>query len=208
MNNSFPIPPNTQHYLPWRQYELCNRLWSFSGLWPRSFSHNIVSKMARFRFVSPAIHKWKLGPLNFSLLIHVEPKYRTSFGIQSYVNDSKPFNGRCLVSQRCRETKFVGLPRFFKEFHQLFQRLAGRGEVYLQHRNFRNENEQTNSDTGVHLSTHHHKHHTIFDEPAIHFSLFGSKKAKYSMTKMTLWNLHFQNAITFDWVNEWRYLYI
>ena len=29
------------------------------------------------------------------------------------------------------------------------------------------------------LSTHHHKHHTIFDESALHFSLFGSKKAKY-----------------------------
>ena len=29
------------------------------------------------------------------------------------------------------------------------------------------------------LSTHYHKHHTIFNEPALHFSLFGIKKAKY-----------------------------
>ena len=29
------------------------------------------------------------------------------------------------------------------------------------------------------LSSHHHKHHTIFDETALHFSLFGSKKSKY-----------------------------
>ena len=42
MNNSFPISPNTQHHLPWRQYGLCNRFWSFSGLRPRSFSHIIV----------------------------------------------------------------------------------------------------------------------------------------------------------------------
>ena len=42
MNNSFPIPPNTQHHFPWRQYGLCNRLWSFSGLRPRSFSYIIV----------------------------------------------------------------------------------------------------------------------------------------------------------------------
>ena len=60
---------------------------------PESF----VSKMARFRFVSAAIHKWKLFPLNFSLLIHVKPKYRASFGIQSYVNGLKLFYGRCLV---------------------------------------------------------------------------------------------------------------
>ena len=53
--------------------------------------------MARFHFVSAAIHKWKLGPLNFSLLIDVEPKYRASFGTQSYVNGSKLFYGRCLV---------------------------------------------------------------------------------------------------------------
>ena len=53
--------------------------------------------MARFLFVSAAIHKWKLGPLNFSLLIHVEPKYRAFFGIQSYVNGSKVFYGRCLI---------------------------------------------------------------------------------------------------------------
>ena len=53
--------------------------------------------MVRFRFVSAAIHKWKLGPLNFSLLIHVELKYRASFGIQTYVNGSKLFYGRCLV---------------------------------------------------------------------------------------------------------------
>ena len=53
--------------------------------------------MALFRFVLTAIHIWKLGPLNFSLLIHVESKYRASFGIQSYVNGSKLFYGRCLV---------------------------------------------------------------------------------------------------------------
>ena len=53
--------------------------------------------MARFRFVSTAIHKWKLGPSNFSLLIHVGLKYRASFGIQSYVNGSKLFYGRCLL---------------------------------------------------------------------------------------------------------------
>ena len=58
---------------------------------PQSF----FSKMARFRFVSAAIHKWKLAPFNFSLLIHVEPKYRASFGIQSYVNGSELFYGRC-----------------------------------------------------------------------------------------------------------------
>ena len=96
------------HHLPWRQYGLCNRLSSFSGLRPPSFTHIIdvrdplfksfVSKMVRFRFVSAAIHKWKLCPLNFSLLIHVEPKHRASFGIQSYVNVcislySLPFTG-------------------------------------------------------------------------------------------------------------------
>ena len=53
--------------------------------------------MARVRFVSAAIQKWKLGLLNFSLLIHVEPKYRASFGIQSYVNGSKLFYSECLV---------------------------------------------------------------------------------------------------------------
>ena len=53
--------------------------------------------MARFRFVSAAIHKWKLGLLNFSLLIDVESKYRAFFGIQSYVNASKLFYDRCLV---------------------------------------------------------------------------------------------------------------
>ena len=37
--------------------------------------------MVRFRFVSAAIHKWKLGPLNFSRLIHVELKHRASFGL-------------------------------------------------------------------------------------------------------------------------------
>ena len=87
--------------------------------------------MARFRFVSAVIHKWKLGPLNFSLLIHAESKYLASFGIQSYVNGSKLFYGRCLVLSLCRETKYVSRPRFFKEFHQLFQRLAGYDEVHL-----------------------------------------------------------------------------
>ena len=69
--------------------------------------------MARFRFVSAAIRKWNLDPLNFSLLIHVEPKYRASFGIQSYVKGLKLFYGRCLVPWRSRETKYVGIPRFF-----------------------------------------------------------------------------------------------
>ena len=87
--------------------------------------------MVRFRYVSAAIHKWKLGPLNFSLLIHVEPKHRASFGIQSYVNGSKLFYGRCLVPYRCREMKYVGLPRLFEEFHRLFYRSAGQGEVQL-----------------------------------------------------------------------------
>ena len=53
--------------------------------------------MARFGFVSAVIHKWKLGPLNFSLFIHLKSKYRASFGIQSYVNGLKLFYGRCLV---------------------------------------------------------------------------------------------------------------
>ena len=39
----------------------------------------------------------KHGPLNFSMLIHVEPKHRASFGIQSYMNGLKLFYGRCLV---------------------------------------------------------------------------------------------------------------
>ena len=61
---------------------------------------------------------------------------------------------------------------FLKNFIDFFNDLPARAR-------FRNENEQTNCDTGVHLSTHHHKHHTIFDEPALLFSHFGSKKAKY-----------------------------
>ena len=80
MNNSFPIPPNTQHHLPWRQYGLCNRLWSFSGLRPRSFSHIIVIRDPLFiarnhsfqrwlDFVSFQHQRFTNGPLNFSLLI-------------------------------------------------------------------------------------------------------------------------------------------
>ena len=53
--------------------------------------------MDRFHFASATIHTWKLGSLNFSLLIHVEPNYRASFGIQSHVNGSKLFYDRCLV---------------------------------------------------------------------------------------------------------------
>ena len=41
--------------------------------------------------------QWKLDPSNFWLLIHGEPKYRASFGIQSYLNGSKLFYGRCSV---------------------------------------------------------------------------------------------------------------
>ena len=73
----------------------------------------------------------EIRSINFSLLIHVEPKYRASFSIQFYVNGSKLFYGRCLVPQRCREMKYVGLSRFFKEFHRFFQRLASQGEVHL-----------------------------------------------------------------------------
>ena len=135
------IPFSSHHHLPWRQYGFCNRLWSrasttiFFTHYCRTWSTfhrplSFVSKMARFRFVSAAIHKWKFGPFNFSLLIHVEPKYRGSFGIQSFVNGSKLFYGRCLVLWRCREVKYVGLPRFFKEFHRLFQWLTGQGEVH------------------------------------------------------------------------------
>ena len=92
MNNSFPIPPNTQHHLPWRQYGLCNHLWSFSGLRTPSFTHIIVVRdpllIARnhsfqkgFNFVSfqqrftngnsvhYIFHCWFMWNLNIELLL-------------------------------------------------------------------------------------------------------------------------------------------
>ena len=58
MNNSFPSPPNTQHHLPWRQYGLCNRLWSFSELRPRSFSYIIVVRDPLFITRNHSFQKW------------------------------------------------------------------------------------------------------------------------------------------------------
>lgn len=50
------------------------------------------------------------------------------------------------------------------------------------------------NNTSVDLSTHHHKYLTIFDESALRFSLFVSKKAKYG--ENDLLDLHFQSVIT------------
>ena len=48
MNNFSPIPPNTQHHLPWRQYGLCNRLQPY-----------VV------HFTSPAVIRLKNGSISF-----------------------------------------------------------------------------------------------------------------------------------------------
>ena len=127
--------------------------------------------------------------------------------VPSFVNGSKLFFGRCLVPLRCREMKYVGLRQFFKEFHRLFQRLAGQGEVRI----FNIEISGTKT-SKPNLTLAFTQALITINTTQFLMSLrcifpFSEVK-KQKMTKMIFWNLHFQSTITFDWVNGWRYLYI
>lgn len=105
MHDSLSILPNTKNYITWHQSGLCQCLCSFIPLGSQSFLQIIIvhdpffivlsisSKMARFSFISAVICRWKFGPLYFSLLIHVAPKYKAPFCIQPYANSLNVFFG-------------------------------------------------------------------------------------------------------------------
>jgi len=56
---------------------------------PLSIFLFLYREKAQFRFVSAAIHKWKLDSLNFLLLNYVALKHRASLCIQPYTSVPK-----------------------------------------------------------------------------------------------------------------------
>ena len=73
--------------------------------------------------------------------------------------------------------------------------------VHLRDENVRNENEQTNSGTGVLLMIFHHKHHTTFSELALRLK-FGMKKNEFKRLKSS--NGKKRNDIVSNLIHQWN----
>ena len=143
MKKSFPIPPNT--HLPWRQYGLCDRSEASPGFDPDLF-RTLLSYVIPFS--SPVIIRFKNGSISFrfSSGSHMETRSIKIFTVnlcETQVSSffwypvlckwSKLFYGRCLVPWKCREMKYVGLPRFFKKISSTFSTIGrpGRGSSLI-----------------------------------------------------------------------------
>ena len=176
MNNSFPILPNTQHHLPRRQYGLCN-LCEASP----SFDHDLFRTLLSYviHFSSLVIIRFKNGSTSF----------RFSSDSQMETQSNKFFTVNSCGTQ---VSNFFWYPVLCKWFQTVLWSMfssvvMSRDEICRSTSIFLRISSTFStisrpgrgSSLSVHLSTHHYKHHTIFDEPPLHFFLFGSKEAKY-----------------------------